>query len=39
MLHASQLTFNHPITQQDIVIEAPLDEQWLNLISQFKTIE
>lgn len=39
MLHASQLTFNHPITQQNIVIEAPLDEQWLNLISQFKTIE
>lgn len=38
MLHASRLTFIHPITQQDIVIEAKLDNQWLTLLSQFSRL-
>lgn len=35
MLHAEKLSFIHPITQQKITIQAPLDKQWQQLFSQF----
>lgn len=35
LLHAWQLSFQHPISQQDIVLEAPLDECWQGLIHRF----
>lgn len=38
MLHATELAFYHPITQQRVIIKAPLDSQWLRLISQFKPV-
>ena len=35
MLHAQKLDFTHPITEQPISIEAPLDQHWLSLFNQF----
>ena len=35
MLHAYQLSFVHPKTQQAITIFAPLDEQWQQLCQHF----
>jgi tRNA pseudouridine synthase C len=35
MLHAYQLSFKHPKTQQAITICAPLDEQWQQLCQHF----
>ncbi|WP_392559591.1 tRNA pseudouridine(65) synthase TruC [Orbus mooreae] len=35
MLHASELAFEHPISQARLVIQAPLDTQWLDILSQF----
>ncbi|MDN3651579.1 tRNA pseudouridine(65) synthase TruC [Thalassotalea ponticola] len=34
MLHAQQLSFNHPVTQTEVIIDAPLDQQWLDIISK-----
>lgn len=36
MLHASSLALIHPITQQQIVIEAKLDQSWQNMLLNFK---
>lgn len=36
MLHASELAFHHPITQQHIVIKAEIEPQWRSLLSQFQ---
>ncbi|OEF24068.1 tRNA pseudouridine(65) synthase TruC [Vibrio rumoiensis] len=36
MLHASSLSFIHPITEQPIVITAKLDEVWQDLLEQFE---
>lgn len=35
MLHASSLTFNHPISQRQIVIEAKLTDDWLAVLTDF----
>ena len=35
LLHAWQLSFQHPLSQQNIVLEAPLDECWQALIGRF----
>lgn len=35
MLHASELRFMHPYTQQPLVIRAGLDEVWQGLLSEF----
>ncbi|MGL5953230.1 MAG: tRNA pseudouridine(65) synthase TruC [Providencia rustigianii] len=35
MLHASQLVFIHPITEEQISLVASWDAQWLSLIEQF----
>ncbi|CAG9427713.1 tRNA pseudouridine(65) synthase TruC [Providencia alcalifaciens] len=35
MLHASQLIFIHPITEEKISLVAPWDAQWLSLVEQF----
>ncbi|ENM5897906.1 tRNA pseudouridine(65) synthase TruC [Vibrio mimicus] len=35
MLHASELRFVHPYTQQPLVIRAGLDEVWQGLLSEF----
>jgi tRNA pseudouridine65 synthase len=35
MLHANTLAFNHPITQEAISIEAPIDSQWSGLYEKF----
>lgn len=35
MLHAQQLRFEHPISQQEIHIQAGLDERWTKLFEQF----
>jgi tRNA pseudouridine65 synthase len=35
LLHASSLKFVHPFTQQDIIIEAGLDETWQKLCEEF----
>ena len=35
MLHAQQLSFEHPISQQEIHIQAGLDERWTKLFEQF----
>ena len=34
MLHAQQLEFLHPITDEKITISAPLDEQWLSVFNE-----
>lgn len=34
-LHAEQLRFTHPMTQETITISAPLDTQWQQLFTQF----
>lgn len=34
-LHANQLRFNHPISLQNIEINAPLDLQWRHIFQQF----
>lgn len=34
MLHAKLLSFVHPVTQQNLKIEAPLDEQWQAVFEQ-----
>ncbi|HBO38365.1 MAG TPA: tRNA pseudouridine(65) synthase TruC [Pasteurellaceae bacterium] len=36
MLHAENLTFNHPIEKNRLDIRAGLDEQWLRLTEQFE---
>lgn len=38
MLHASELSFYHPITQEPLIISAPIEESWLTLLSQFKQV-
>lgn len=38
MLHASDLIFIHPITQQTIIINAPTGIQWQNIVTQFKPL-
>ncbi|MGO2507864.1 MAG: tRNA pseudouridine(65) synthase TruC [Vibrio hibernica] len=35
MLHATRLSFIHPITKQTVIIEAKFDEVWMNLIEKF----
>jgi tRNA pseudouridine65 synthase len=35
LLHASSLKFVHPFTQQEIIIEAGLDETWQKLCEEF----
>ena len=35
MLHASQLIFIHPITEEKISLVAAWDAQWLSLVEQF----
>jgi len=35
MLHASSLAFMHPVSQQNIVIEAKLDDDWVNILTHF----
>lgn len=39
MLHASQLIFIHPITEEKISLVASWDAQWLSLIEQFGWID
>ncbi|MTC26359.1 tRNA pseudouridine(65) synthase TruC [Providencia alcalifaciens] len=39
MLHASQLIFIHPITEEKIPLVASWDAQWLSLIEQFGWID
>lgn len=34
MLHAKSLSFIHPVTQQNLTIDAPLDEQWQAVFEQ-----
>lgn len=36
MLHSSQLQFIHPITQQSIIINAPLDQAWQQILTHFQ---
>ncbi|MEF1227260.1 tRNA pseudouridine(65) synthase TruC, partial [Vibrio fortis] len=36
LLHASELRFIHPFTQQEVVMRASLDETWLNLFRLFE---
>lgn len=35
MLHASQLTLKHPVTDQPLTIDAPLDTNWQKIVAQF----
>lgn len=35
LLHAEMLRFIHPISQQNVVVQAPFDEQWQNLMKKF----
>lgn len=35
MLHASQLSLNHPITGEPLCIRASLDDTWMQMMSQF----
>ncbi|WP_392551671.1 tRNA pseudouridine(65) synthase TruC [Orbus wheelerorum] len=37
MLHASTLEFLHPISQQNIVIDAKMDDEWLAILTHFTT--
>lgn len=32
MLHCQQMAFSHPVSDQPLVIQAPLDEQWQHII-------
>jgi tRNA pseudouridine65 synthase len=35
MLHASQLSLNHPVTGEPLCIRASLDDTWMQMMSQF----
>ncbi|RPH27698.1 tRNA pseudouridine(65) synthase TruC [Buttiauxella warmboldiae] len=35
MLHASQLSLNHPVTGEPLCIRAGLDDTWMQMMSQF----
>nr|VUD27082.1 RNA pseudouridylate synthase [Salmonella sp. NCTC 7297] len=35
MLHASQLELTHPFTGQPLIIQAGLDETWMQALTQF----
>ena len=35
LLHASELSFTHPITDENIIIKASVDETWLRLMAEF----
>ncbi|CAH0538903.1 tRNA pseudouridine(65) synthase TruC [Vibrio marisflavi] len=35
MLHASRLEFTHPITNENLVLKASLDQTWLHLLEEF----
>ncbi|MEW7312082.1 tRNA pseudouridine(65) synthase TruC [Buttiauxella gaviniae] len=35
MLHASQLSLNHPVTGEPLCIRANLDDTWMQMMSQF----
>ncbi|MHA2940276.1 tRNA pseudouridine(65) synthase TruC [Vibrio sp. RC27] len=36
LLHAAELSFIHPYTEQELVLKANYDEVWLHLFEQFK---
>jgi tRNA pseudouridine65 synthase len=36
LLHASQISFDHPVTKKSMVIKAPLDETFQRLFKMFK---
>ncbi|AIR63729.1 tRNA pseudouridine(65) synthase TruC [Cedecea neteri] len=35
MLHASQLSLNHPVTGESLTLKAGLDETWMQMLTQF----
>ena len=35
MLHASQLSLNHPVTGEPLCLRASLDDTWMQMLSQF----
>ncbi|NIY48604.1 tRNA pseudouridine(65) synthase TruC [Cedecea colo] len=35
MLHASQLELTHPVTGEPLTLRAPLDDTWMQMMSQF----
>lgn len=35
MLHASSLSFNHPVTGEPLTLTAPLDDVWMSALSHF----
>lgn len=35
MLHASQLSLNHPVTGEQLCLRASLDDTWMQMMSQF----
>lgn len=38
-LHAAQLTFTHPDTEVEMSVQAPLDEELVNLLSNLETLK
>ncbi|MBY6198913.1 tRNA pseudouridine(65) synthase TruC [Vibrio hangzhouensis] len=35
LLHASSLSFTHPVTEQEVTIRAPFDDVWHHLVTEF----
>ena len=39
LLHAQSLALNHPVTDEPLLLEAGLDDQWLSILKEFNWIE